>query len=51
MVVFAERIVTSFGTKEFASIVVYCRRNKLSLYALSKRAIRAYIEGTSWSTD
>jgi hypothetical protein len=43
-VVFIQRVVTSFGDKEFAAIVAYCNRKKLSLYALAKKAIREYIE-------
>lgn len=44
---FTERVVTSFGYKEFAEIVAYCRKRKMSLYALAKKAIREYIEQNS----
>lgn len=43
--VFTERVVTSFGTKEFAEIVAFCKKRKLSLYALAKKAIREYMNG------
>jgi hypothetical protein len=38
-----QRVVTVFGKKEFATIQVYCRRNRLSLYSLAKAAIREYM--------
>ena len=38
------RIVTVFGKKEFATIRLYCKRNRLSLYALAKAAIREYVQ-------
>ncbi len=38
------RVVTVFGKKEFATIRLYCRRKRLSLYALAKAAIREYVE-------
>jgi hypothetical protein len=44
---FTQRVVTAFGPKEFAAVVAYCRRKKLSLYALAKKAIREYIERNS----
>jgi len=38
------RVVTVFGKKEFAAIRLYCKRNRLSLYALAKAAIREYVQ-------
>ena len=38
------RVVTVFGKKEFATIRTYCKRNRLSLYALAKAAIREYVQ-------
>jgi len=38
------RIITVFGKKEFATIQTYCRRKRLSLYALAKTAIREYVQ-------
>ena len=38
------RVVTVFGKKEFATIRIYCKRNRLSLYALAKAAIREYVQ-------
>src|SRR5207237_9614225 len=38
------RVVTVFGTKEFAAIRLYCKRNRISLYALAKAAIREYMQ-------
>jgi len=38
------RVVTVFGKKEFATIRLYCKRNRLSLYALAKAAIREYVQ-------
>ena len=38
------RVVTVFGKKEFATIRLYCRRNRISLYALAKTAIREYVQ-------
>jgi len=43
------RVVTVFGKKEFATIRLYCRRNRLSLYALAKTAIREYVQRHPWS--
>jgi len=43
------RVVTVFGKKEFATIRLYCRRNRLSLYALAKAAIREYVQRHPWS--
>ncbi len=37
------RIVTVFGQKEFASLQVFCKRNRLSLYSLAKASIREYV--------
>ena len=37
------RIVTVFGQKEFASLQVFCKRNRLSLYSLAKTSIREYV--------
>jgi len=37
------RIVTVFGQKEFASLRVFCKRNRLSLYSLAKASIREYV--------
>jgi len=37
------RIITVFGNKEFEAIAAYCKRNRISLYALAKAAIREYI--------
>ena len=38
------RVVTVFGKKEFATLRIYCKRNRLSLYALAKAAIREYVQ-------
>lgn len=38
------RIVTSFGDAEFKRLEDYCHKKKLSLYGLSKAAIREYLE-------
>jgi len=43
------RVVTVFGKKEFATIRLYCKRNRLSLYALAKAAIREYLQRHPWS--
>jgi len=43
------RVVTVFGKKEFATIRLYCKRNRLSLYALAKAAIREYVQRHPWS--
>ena len=37
------RVITVFSNKEFKEIAVYCKRKKMSLYALAKVAIREYI--------
>ncbi len=37
------RVITVFGKQEFKEIAAYCRRKRLSLYALAKAAIREYI--------
>lgn len=37
-------MVTAFGDKEFATIEAFCKRKRLSLYALAKVAIREYIK-------
>ena len=37
------RIVTVFGQKEFASLKAFCKRERLSLYALAKTSIREYV--------
>ena len=37
------RIVTVFGQKEFASLQLFCKRNRLSLYSLAKASIREYV--------
>jgi len=42
------RVVTVFGKKEFATIRLYCKRNRLSLYALAKAAIREYVQRHPW---
>jgi len=39
-----DRIVTVFGKKEFATIRLYCKRKRLSLYSLAKAAIREYVQ-------
>jgi hypothetical protein len=39
-----QRVITVFGKKEFATIHAYCRRKRLSLYALAKSAIREYVQ-------
>lgn len=44
---FTERVVTAFGAREFAAIVAYCKRKKMSLYGLAKKAIREYMENNS----
>jgi hypothetical protein len=41
---FTQRVVTAFGDKEFAVILAFCKRKKLSAYALAKKAIREYME-------
>ncbi|HEY5539612.1 MAG TPA: hypothetical protein VIL58_08785 [Thermoplasmata archaeon] len=38
------RIITVFGNKEFETIAAYCKRKRLSLYALAKTAIREYVK-------
>src|SRR5439155_1348481 len=38
------RVVTVFGKKEFVTIRIYCKRNRLSLYALAKAATRHYVQ-------
>jgi len=38
------RIITVFGNKEFESIAAYCRRKRMSLYAVAKAAIREYVQ-------
>jgi hypothetical protein len=38
------RVVTVFGKKEFATIRLYCKRKRLSFYALAKAAIREYVQ-------
>jgi len=40
---FLYRIVTVFGQKEFASLKAFCKRERLSLYALAKTSIREYV--------
>ncbi|HEX9341052.1 MAG TPA: hypothetical protein VF992_07790 [Thermoplasmata archaeon] len=37
------RIVTVFGQKEFATLQVFCKRKRLSMYALAKASIREYV--------
>ena len=37
------RVITVFGEKEFQTIAAYCRRKRMSLYALAKAAIREYV--------
>ena len=37
------RIITVFGNKEFEAIAAYCKRKRISLYALAKAAIREYV--------
>jgi hypothetical protein len=38
------RVVTVFGKTEFATIRLFCKRKRLSLYSLAKVAIREYIQ-------
>jgi len=38
------RIITVFGNKEFETIAAYCKRKRLSFYALAKAAIREYVQ-------
>ena len=38
------RITTVFGNKEFETIAAYCKRKRISLYALAKAAIREYVQ-------
>ena len=38
------RIITVFGNKEFEAIAAYCKRKRISLYALAKAAIREYLQ-------
>jgi len=38
------RIITVFGNKEFETIAAYCKRKRISLYALAKMAIREYVQ-------
>ncbi len=40
---FLNRIVTVFGQKEFATLQVFCKRKRLSMYALAKASIREYV--------
>jgi len=37
------RVITVFGEKEFQTIAAYCKRKRMSLYALAKAAIREYV--------
>lgn len=37
------RVITVFGEKEFRTIEAYCKRKRMSLYALAKAAIREYV--------
>ncbi len=37
------RVITVFGKQEFKEVATYCKRKKMSLYALAKAAIREYI--------
>jgi hypothetical protein len=39
-----QRIITVFGKKEFATLQAYCRRKRLSLYALAKSSIREFVQ-------
>jgi hypothetical protein len=38
------RIITVFGNKEFETIAAYCKRKKISFYALAKVSIREYLQ-------
>jgi len=38
------RIITVFANKEFEKITAYCKRKRLSRYALAKAAIREHIQ-------
>jgi len=38
------RIITVFGEKEFGTIAAYCKRRRMSLYALAKASIREYVQ-------
>ena len=38
------RVITVFGEKEFQTIAAYCKRKRMSLYALAKAAIREYVQ-------
>jgi len=37
------RIVTVLNNEEFGAIAAYCKRKRISLYALAKAAIREYV--------
>ncbi len=37
------RVATVFGEAEFKEIAEWCRKHKLSVYALAKKAIREYV--------
>ena len=39
-----KQIVTAVNEKELTELVAYCRRKKMSLYALLKKAMFEYIE-------
>ncbi|HYM39750.1 MAG TPA: hypothetical protein VEY12_06370 [Thermoplasmata archaeon] len=38
------RIVTHFGEAEFKELVAFCKKHKISLYGLAKKAIREYVD-------
>ena len=38
------RVITVFGNKEFEAIAAYCKRKRISLYALAKASIREYVQ-------
>jgi len=38
------RIITVFGNKEFETIAAYCKRKRMSLYALAKASIREHVQ-------
>jgi hypothetical protein len=39
-----QRVITVFGKMEFATLQAYCKRKRLSLYALAKSSIREYVQ-------
>jgi hypothetical protein len=38
------RVITVFGNEEFEKLSAYCKRKRMSLYALAKASIREYVQ-------